>query len=78
MQLLSLLSLLTATAVANPIKLAAVETVGKRQAVGVTANQLEDDACRKITFIFARGSTEVGNLVSIERDTTSCKGEQRL
>ena len=33
-------------------------------AVGTTANELSIGSCRDIIFIFARGSTEIGNLVS--------------
>ena len=33
-------------------------------AVGTTANELSVGSCRDIIFIFARGSTEIGNLVS--------------
>jgi cutinase len=37
--------------------------VGVRQTVTDEENELEDDACRDVTFIFARGSTEPGNMV---------------
>lgn len=30
-----------------------------------TSNELEDGKCGKVVFIFARGSTEIGNMVSI-------------
>lgn len=51
-------------AVAHPIAIYEVdESIAKRQGVGSTANELVSGPCRDITFIFARGSTEPGNLV---------------
>ena len=35
----------------------------EKRGTGTTATELESGACRKITFIFARGSGEFGNLV---------------
>ena len=34
-----------------------------RQIVGTTANELSSGSCRPVILIFARGSTEPGNLV---------------
>jgi cutinase len=53
-------ALLAATATALPTDLV------PRQfgtSVGSTVNELSSGACRPITFIFARGSTESGNIV---------------
>ncbi|KAF2224798.1 cutinase [Elsinoe ampelina] len=51
------LALLTGLAVAAPADLV------KRQ-TGINANEL-NGACREVTFIFARGSTEAGNMGTI-------------
>lgn len=59
MKFTSAVALLVSTAAALP-------TVERRQfgtGVGSTVNELEDGSCRDITFIFARGSTEIGNIV---------------
>lgn len=42
----------------------ALPAVDKRQA-GDTANEFTNGGCRDIIFIFARGSTESGNIVSL-------------
>ncbi|USW52123.1 Putative cutinase/acetylxylan esterase, alpha/Beta hydrolase, cutinase, serine active [Septoria linicola] len=57
MKIAVLASLLAATAIAAP-----TEMLEARQAVGNTANELEIGACRPLILIFARGSTQPGNL----------------
>ncbi|KAI6839334.1 hypothetical protein KC340_g12193 [Hortaea werneckii] len=51
MKTATLFAALAATAVASPLS--------KR---GVTENEVENGECRTYTFIFARGSTEIGNM----------------
>lgn len=52
---------LAALAAASPVEMG----LSKRQfSLGSTATELERGSCRDIIFIFARGSTEPGNLVS--------------
>lgn len=56
---------LTSIAVAAPARLVS------RQSVSDTETELENGPCRPITFIFARGSTELGNLVWVDQVSNS-------
>ncbi|KAE8153575.1 putative cutinase 1 [Aspergillus avenaceus] len=56
-----IVSALAALAVASPIAEPALEA---RQ-LGMTQNELSQGSCRDVTFIFARGSTEMGNMGSV-------------
>jgi opacity protein-like surface antigen len=62
------LAALAATAlaapVAEPVAVAEPATeIERRQSVGTTANEFTRFGCRDVLFFFARGSTEVGNMV---------------
>jgi cutinase len=65
MKYFPLVSVLTATAIASPVDLEAANPAAKRQSGGIISNDLQSGPCRPITFIFARGSTEPGNMVSL-------------
>jgi cutinase len=57
-------ALLAATATALPTDLVPRQFgTSFGTSVGSTVNELSSGACRPITFIFARGSTESGNIV---------------
>lgn len=57
-------SMKTAALIAALAALAAASPVGDANVVKrSTKNELTDGSCRKVTFIMARGSTEVGNMV---------------
>lgn len=69
MKLASILTLLagiaTAAPVAEPVPVSEPATVEARQLfgqVGMTANEFTKGGCKPIIFIFARGSTEPGNM----------------
>lgn len=55
-------ALLAGLAAGSPIE----NGLSKRQLTGTTENELEFGSCRDIIFIFARGSTEPGNMVGIQ------------
>lgn len=50
-----------AEAEAEAVAAAVLET---RQSVGITSNEYTRFGCRPVIFFFARGSTEIGNMVS--------------
>ncbi|KAF4554118.1 Cutinase-like protein 11 [Elsinoe fawcettii] len=64
---LATIAALAGTSVAAPTALKAglseiASSLLYRRQTGTTATELENGACRRITFIYARGSTEPGNL----------------
>lgn len=76
MKVTSVLAAIAATTAALPTSIdqglsevelrAALEArsdIEARQVVGTTANELTQGSCRPLILIFARGSTEPGNLV---------------
>lgn len=54
----ALISAVTATPIPGPV-------LEARQDGTDTSNDLVDGICREVTFIFARGSTESGNMVNL-------------
>ena len=72
MKTFSLLAALVATTIAIPvpepiaepeIDVYALAGIERRQTVGTTANEFKNGGCRDVIWFFARGSTEVGNMV---------------
>jgi cutinase len=61
MQSLLILAL-AALSVANPVAVAIIEE--RQSTTGTTSNEFTQLGCRDVLFFFARGSTEVGNMVS--------------
>ena len=66
MKFTAAIALLATTAAAVPTGLE------RRQLGGMTENELSSGSCRKITLIFARGSTEMGNMVRISVAPMHC------
>jgi cutinase len=56
---------LAALSVANPVPVAVVEE--RQSTTGITSNEFTRYGCRDVLFFFARGSTEVGNMVRPHR-----------
>lgn len=55
------IALLAALASAAPHEI----QVRQSNRVGSTANEFKEDGCKPVVMLFARGSTEAGNMVSI-------------
>lgn len=64
--LTSFIALVAAAPVAQPaIDINEVVRLERRQTVGTTANEFKNGGCRDVIWFFARGSTEVGNMVRL-------------
>lgn len=68
LSLATFIALVVAAPVSDPAAKPAIdisEVVGieRRQTVGTTANEFKTGGCRDVIWFFARGSTEVGNMV---------------
>lgn len=70
MKFAAVVALLAATAAAVPTGLE------RRQLGGMTENELKSGSCKKITLVYARGSTEMGNMGSTLGPPT-CSGLKR-
>ena len=70
------IALFTALAAASPIIIPESAAIGlQARQLGLSSNELESgssSACPKAILIFARGSTETGNLVSLDCCLLSC------
>lgn len=58
-----ILSVLAGIATASPLALEVRQSTN----VGITANEFTRGGCKDVIFFFARGSTEIGNMVSCSR-----------
>lgn len=58
--ILSSLFLSASSTLASPIELSTRQLGGSS-----TSNELQNGECQDVTFIFARGSTEIGNMVPL-------------
>ena len=66
MKFTAVVALLAAAAVAVPTGLE------RRQFGGMTENELKSGSCKKITLVYARGSTEMGNMVCMLLSNMLC------
>jgi len=68
-----IVSVLAGIATASPL---AIE-VRQSTNVGITANEYTRGGCKDVIFFFARGSTEIGNMVSCPESDTAARLFQR-
>lgn len=56
---------LATLALSTPLATDAENLYARQFGTGSTANELEQGSCKDVTLIFARGSTELGNMVCL-------------
>lgn len=69
-------SALFSLALASPV--AQSQDIQARQMSGSDANDVQSGSCHDVTFIFARGSTETGNMVRLYRSLLGVNSTNKL